>query len=154
MVKIHRGFPGSSAGKESACSAGDPSSTPGSGRSLGEGIDYPLQYSCLGNPQDRGAWWATGHRVTKNQTRLKRLSTHACILWPPDAKSWFIGKDPDAGKDWRQKNWTVATALWLRWCLFEAKEMQTKRMHNLISGKFSPIDFIYLERNSLLLFRR
>ena len=40
-----RGFPGSSAGKESACNAGDPSSTPGSGRSAGKGIDYPLQYS-------------------------------------------------------------------------------------------------------------
>ena len=96
-----------------------------------------------------------------NQSILKRIlfgrtdaEAEAPILWPPKGKSWFIGKDPDAGKDWRQKNWTVATALWLRWCLFEAKEMQTKRMHNLISGKFSPIDFIYLERNSLLLFRR
>ena len=39
------GFPGSSAGKESACNAGDPSSIPGSGRSAGEGINYPLQYS-------------------------------------------------------------------------------------------------------------
>ena len=45
MVKIHRGFPGSSAGKESACNAGDPSSIPGSGRSPREGIGYPLQYS-------------------------------------------------------------------------------------------------------------
>ena len=44
------GFPGSSAAKESACSAGDPCSIPGSGRSLGEGIGYPLQYSCLENP--------------------------------------------------------------------------------------------------------
>ena len=45
MVKIHRGFPGNSAGKESACKAGDPSSIPASGRSLGEGIGYPFQYS-------------------------------------------------------------------------------------------------------------
>ena len=44
--------------KESACSAGDVSSTPGSGRSSGEGNGNPLQYSCLGNPMDRGAWWA------------------------------------------------------------------------------------------------
>ena len=44
------GFPGSSAGKESAYNAGDPSSIPGLGRSPGEGIGYPLQYSCLENP--------------------------------------------------------------------------------------------------------
>ena len=44
------GFPDSSFGNESACNAGDPSLTPGSGRSTGEGIGYPLQYSCLENP--------------------------------------------------------------------------------------------------------
>ena len=48
----------------------------GSGRSPGEGHGSPLQYSCLENPKDRGAWWATVHRVTKSRTRLKRLSTH------------------------------------------------------------------------------
>ena len=42
-----------------------------------EGDDYPLQYSCLENPTDRGAWWATIHGVAKSWTRLKRLSTHA-----------------------------------------------------------------------------
>ena len=52
-------------GKESACSAGDLSSIPGSGRSHGEGNDKPLQYSCLGNPMDRGAWWATVHGVAR-----------------------------------------------------------------------------------------
>jgi len=45
--------------------AGDTSSIPGSGRSLGEGNANPLQYSCLGNPTDRGAWRATVHRVAK-----------------------------------------------------------------------------------------
>ena len=49
----------------------------GLGRSPGEGTGYPLQYSCLENPVDRGAWWATIHGVTKNQTQLKRLSTQA-----------------------------------------------------------------------------
>jgi len=44
---------------------------PGSGRSPGGGNDNPLQYSCLGNPMDRGAWWATVHRVTKSGTGLK-----------------------------------------------------------------------------------
>ena len=46
-------------GKESACNAGDEGSVPGSGRSLGERNGNPLQYVCLGNPMDRGAWWAT-----------------------------------------------------------------------------------------------
>ena len=50
----------------------------GSGRSPGGGHGDPLQYSCLKNPMDRGAWQAMIHRVTKNWTRLKRLSMHAC----------------------------------------------------------------------------
>ena len=71
------GFPGGSDSKESACNAGDPGLVPGSGRSPGEGNGYPLQYSCLENPMDRGAWLATVRRVAKSQTRLKRLSTYA-----------------------------------------------------------------------------
>ena len=54
---------------------GDVGSIPGPGRSLGEGNGYPLQYSCLENPMDRGAWRATVHGITKSQTRLKELST-------------------------------------------------------------------------------
>ena len=49
-------FPGGSEGKVSAYNVGDPGSIPGSGRSPGEGIGNPLQYSCLENPMDRGAW--------------------------------------------------------------------------------------------------
>ena len=60
-----RGFPYSSVDKESACNAGDPGLIPGSGRSPGEGNGNPLQYSCLGNAIDRGAWWATVHRVAR-----------------------------------------------------------------------------------------
>ena len=63
-------FPGSSYGKESACNTGDPGSVPGSGRSPGEGNGYLFQYSCLENPLDRGAWWATDHGVAKSWTRL------------------------------------------------------------------------------------
>ena len=55
-------------GKESACNVGDPGSVSGSGRSPGEGNGYSLQDSCLDNPMDRGAWWATVHGVTKSQT--------------------------------------------------------------------------------------
>ena len=58
-------FPHSSVGKESACNAGDLSSIPGLGRSPGEGNGNPLQHSCLENPMDRGAWWATFHGVSR-----------------------------------------------------------------------------------------
>ena len=58
-------LPCGSVGKESACRTGDPGSTPGSGRSLGEGNGNPLQYSCLGNPTDRGACWARVHGVAR-----------------------------------------------------------------------------------------
>ena len=64
------GFPGSSAGKESVCSAEDPGSVPGSGRSPGEGNSYPLQDSCLENSVNRGTWQAIVHEVTKSQTQL------------------------------------------------------------------------------------
>ena len=62
--------PGGSDGKESACNVGDLGLIPGSGRSSGEGNGNPLQYSCLGNSMDRGAWQATVHGVTTSRTRL------------------------------------------------------------------------------------
>ena len=63
-------FPGGSEVKVSACKAGDPGSILGLGRSPGEGNGKPLQYSCLENPMDREAWWATVHGVAKSWTRL------------------------------------------------------------------------------------
>ena len=63
-------FPRSSVSKESACSAGDLGSIPGLGRSLGEGNGNPLQYSCLENPMDRGAWQATVHGVSRVRHHL------------------------------------------------------------------------------------
>ena len=62
------GFPGGSDGKESTCNAGDAGFFPGSGRSPGEGNAYPLQYSCLENSTDTGAWRATIHGVEKSRT--------------------------------------------------------------------------------------
>ena len=64
------GFPGGSEVKESAWNAGDLDSIPGSGRSPGEGNGNPLQYSCLENPMEGGAWQATVHGVAKSQTQL------------------------------------------------------------------------------------
>ena len=59
--------------KEFACNSGDQGSIPGSGRSPGEGNGYPLQYSCLENPMDREAWWATVHGITEESDRTQRL---------------------------------------------------------------------------------
>ena len=71
------GFPGGSEGKASACNAGDPGLIPGLRRSPGEENSNPLQYSCLENPMDREAWWATVHGVTKSHTRLSDFThTH------------------------------------------------------------------------------
>ena len=85
---------------------------------------------------DREAWWAAINGVTKSRTRLKRLSSsskgnqpwifirktddeaEAPILWPPDVKSRLIGKDPDAGKDWRQEEKGLTENVmvgWLHW---------------------------------------
>ena len=64
------GFPGGSEGKESACKAEDPGLIPGLGRSPGEGNGNPLQYPCLENLMDRGAWWAAVHGVIKSQAQL------------------------------------------------------------------------------------
>ena len=63
-------FPNGSDSKVSACTAGDPGSIPGLGKSPGEGNGNPLQYPCLKNPMDGGAWEATVHGVTKSWTRL------------------------------------------------------------------------------------
>ena len=77
-------FPGGASGKESACQCKrckrfrfDPLVR----RFPGEGHGNPLQYSCLKNPMNRGAWWATVHRVANSWTQLKRLSTHTTRPW-------------------------------------------------------------------------
>ena len=69
-----KGFPGGSVVKNPSASAGDTGSIPGLGRSPGRGNGNPLQYSCLENYMDRGAWWAAFHRVAKSQTRLSNFT--------------------------------------------------------------------------------
>ena len=68
-------FPGGSDGKASVYNAGDLGLSPGSGRSPGEGNSNPLQYCCLENPMDRGAWYATVYGVTKSWTRLSDFTS-------------------------------------------------------------------------------
>ena len=75
--------------KNLPANAGDLGSIPGLGRAPGEGNGNPLQYSCLENPMDRGAWWATVHGVAKSRTRLKQLSTtQHSIHWKDWCWSW------------------------------------------------------------------
>jgi len=68
VIQKKKGFPGSAASKNPPANAGDTKdlgSIPESGRSPGEGNGNPLQYSCLANSMDKGAWWAIIHRVTE-----------------------------------------------------------------------------------------
>ena len=79
------GFPGGSDGKESACKAGDPGLIPGSGRSPGKGNGSPLQYFCLGNPTDSGAWRAIDQgsycsRTKENMSEIKVGLVFVCLV--------------------------------------------------------------------------
>ena len=82
------GFPWWLSGKESACNAGDPGSISGSERFRGGGHGNPLQYSCLDNLVDRGAWWAMVHRAAQSRTGLKQLSTW---IHPATMSCFFYG---------------------------------------------------------------
>ena len=75
-IDIYTGLPGGPKGKESACSAGDSGSIPGSGRSPGEGHGKPTPVFLPGNSTDRVAWQATAHGAAKSRTRLSNTHTH------------------------------------------------------------------------------
>ena len=100
-VCVCGGLPGSSVGQESACNTGDTGSISGLGRSHGERHGSPLQYSCLENCMDRGAWQAIAHGVTESRTRLKRLSRHVhtceCVC---GSASWYFLPNIREGEDW------------------------------------------------------
>ena len=97
-----KGFPGGSEVKASACNAGDLGSIPGSGRSPEEGNGNPLQYSCLENPMDRGAWWAiqsmgsqrVGHdwATSLSLSRIQKVSSdlHYLLAKRPATFLWFF----------------------------------------------------------------
>ena len=74
-------FPGGSEVKESVCNAGDLGLIPVWGRSPGEGNGNPLQYSCLENPLDGGALWATVHGVAKSRTQLSDFTFTFLLTW-------------------------------------------------------------------------
>ena len=87
------GFPRGSDDKESACSAGNPGSIPGSGRSPGEGIGNPLQYSCLENSVDRGAWWSHKESdMTEQLTEQKLFNIIKSTFCINEITMWFFFK--------------------------------------------------------------
>ena len=91
-----KGFPGSSEGKDSACSAGDTADAaliPGLERFPREGNASPLQYSCLGNPMDRGNWQATVHGDTKNLMKLSKLNNNNRMIYNQSFPDDSSGKD-------------------------------------------------------------
>ena len=122
-------LPNGSGDKESTCNAGDTwgvASISGLRRSPGEGYGNPLQYSCLENFTDRGAWWATVHEVAKNQPQLSMhvnpqsyLYQKAQLIKTSDGKMPWVRKKPDlkrASVD-RQRRGTSLVVQWLRICL-------------------------------------
>ena len=82
-TSVFLGFPGGSAGRESPCNEGDLDLIPGLGRSPGEWNGYLLQYSCLENPMDRGAWKATVHRVNTelDMTEVTQQQQQQLFSW-------------------------------------------------------------------------
>ena len=86
MLKMWEGFPG----KAPAYNVGDLGSIPGLGITLGEGNGNPLQYSCLENPMDQGAWWATVHGVSKSRTQLNDFTTLHYYAWVGAGSIWEI----------------------------------------------------------------
>jgi len=101
------GFPGGSVSKEFACNAGNAGSIPGLGRSPGEEHSNPLQYSCLENPVDRGASWATVRGVAKSWTGLNWLSTHIYTFHRQNALGLKRWKGPWE-KHSTEKAWAVS----------------------------------------------
>ena len=95
-------FPHSSVGKESACNAGDLGSILGSGRSPGGGNGNPLQYACLENPMDRGAWQTTVHGVTRVGHDLATKPP------PPPDRKYSEKKIPESFK--KKKTWNLLWA--------------------------------------------
>ena len=83
-----QGFPWWFRGKEFACDAGEADSIPRSERSPGEGNGHPFQFSCLGNPMDRGAWWATVHGVARVRHDLAIKQQQGLRLCTLSAGAW------------------------------------------------------------------
>ena len=126
-------FPGGSDGKASAYSAGDLGSIPGSGRSPGEGNGNPLQYSCLENPMDRGAWW-----VIKSQTRLSDF-TFTFILHFHDTVQEAVIKTIPKKKKCKKAKWLSEEALQVAVKRREVKGKGEKERYTHLNAEFQRI---------------
>ena len=107
-----RGFPGGSVVKNAPINArdtGDVSSTPESGRSPGEGNGNPLQYSCLENPMDRGAWRAAVHGVEKSRTRLSMQAQLSTWYKQRIKSAWTLGLPFLAPWEWHVRKPELAS---------------------------------------------
>ena len=131
----------------SACNAGDPGSIPRSGRYPGEGNHNPLQYSCLENPMDGGAWKAAVHVVARSRTRLsdftftfhfhaleKEVATHSSVL------AWRIpgtgepGGLPSMGSHRVRHDWSNLAAFYLRHILSNEEFLGKCKVNRGFSG--------------------
>ena len=132
-------MPGGSDGKASTYNETDPGSIPGSGRSPGEGNGNPLQYSCLENPRDGGAWWAAVYGVAKSWTRLKGLSSSS-----KDAMRWkFIILRL------KQNKWKRKTSRTNNRQLKENYRKKKKRkldVHNVFLSRYRDITSLFLSQ--------
>jgi len=105
-------FPGGSVVKSPPANAGDAGLIPGSGRSPREGNGNPLQYSCLGNPIDRGAWWATVHGVAKNGHNLgTNQQQQQLALWISPCPWWQTARS-DGLREPGLEPWLATSRLW------------------------------------------
>ena len=129
-------YPGGSDGNESACNAGSPGSIPGSGIFARERNGNPLQYSCLENPMDRGAWQVTVHGITKvgHDLMTKPLQyiythTHIYILILQHVKSIIIFNKHRQKCPFKFRNFsTVCNKLSQRWSTEVSKRPHVRKM--------------------------
>ena len=134
-------FPSGSVVKNPPANAGDTDWIPGSGRYPGEGSGNSFQYSCLGNPVDRGAWWATIHGVAKSQTRLSDFTftfNGGRRVWIVVGEQWksSLGWETNVskGESWVHlmppRNWVI---WWLKWvhCRNEVRGRKGQFWENL-----------------------
>ena len=119
-----KGLPRWLSGKESTCQARDTGSIPGSGRSPRGGNRNPLQNSCLGNPMDGEAWWATVHGVTKSQTQLSSWA-HLREKKVTDTVFLFLQLSTIfLDSSWREKNWLTCRKELIFNCLVNSYKLE------------------------------
>ena len=100
-MPLNLGFPGGSVAKNPPANSGDTALTSRWGRSPAEGNSHPHQYSCLGNPTDRGAWWAIVHGVTNIWTWLSNWARTPLNLCPKSTSGNEAVKQIFTGKVWK-----------------------------------------------------